>query len=169
MGNKFEEEFGVTPYDVTICASMAHQSDWLDIADNLRSRGLSVAIPEISEPVAWADLSDDDVAARKGRFVRQHLALISASRSILVCNYAKNEIDNYVGANTLMEMTAAYIWNIPIFLLNGTPMTSNRDEVLAMRPVFLHGNIDTLSLSLQDDASIKTLAPELQQTAQGGL
>ena len=42
---------------------------------------------------------------------------ILRARAILVCNYEKNNKPGYIGVNTLMEMTVAYISGVPTYLL----------------------------------------------------
>ena len=53
--------------------------------------------------------------------IREHFRKIDKSDAILVLNYDKNDIKNYIGGNSFLEMGKAYDKEIPIFLLNPIP------------------------------------------------
>ena len=95
--------------DVTICGSMAHQEKFAAVARTLEAAGLRVRVPAIEENVDWSSLTEDQVLAKKKDYMDRHFANIARSRAILVCNYEKNNKPGYIGVNTLMEMTVAYI------------------------------------------------------------
>jgi nucleoside 2-deoxyribosyltransferase len=76
--------------------------------------------------------------------IREHFNKIKESDAILVLNYDKNGIKNYVGGNSFLEMGKAYDIGIPIYLLNPIPDISYKDELIAMQPIILHGNLDKL-------------------------
>ena len=127
--------------DITICAAMAHKDKWVDVAKYLQSRGLCVGMPDVTEHTAWAALTPVEITRQKGRYVRQHLAQIARSKAILVCNYEKNGIQDYIGGNTFLEMGAAFIYNIPIYVLNAIPKLPYTDELLALAPIVLAGDL----------------------------
>lgn len=71
--------------------------------------GLSVSTPDLTEAlVDWSKLDEADIVGRKGRLIRRHTANIETARCVLVANFAKNGIDNYIGANTFLEMVVAF-------------------------------------------------------------
>ncbi len=142
MADRFIEEFNPEPNDVTICGSMAHKSKWLHIVDTLRSHDLVIATPDLSEETDWSALNDNQIIERKGWLVRRHLANIAAAKAVLICNYEKKGVDNYIGSNCFLEMGAAFIYGKPLYILNGIPNQDNREELLALAPVVLNGEID---------------------------
>ena len=95
--------------DVTICGPMAHQEKFAAVAQTLEAAGLCVRVPAIEEGVDWLSLTEDRALAKKKDYMDRHFANIARSRAILVCNYEKNNKPGYIGVNTLMEMTVAYI------------------------------------------------------------
>ena len=103
--------------DVTICGSMAHQEKFAAVARTLEAAGLRVRVPAIEENVDWSSLAEHQMLAKKKDYMDRHFANITRSRAILVCNYEKNNKPGYIGANTLMEMTVAYVSGVPIYLL----------------------------------------------------
>lgn len=146
MSNRFIEEFDPEPSDVVICGSMSHKDRWLKVADDLRGLGYSIETPDISEKDDWSKMTQDQIADQKGYLIRQHLAKISASRSILVYNDFKNDVEHYVGGSTFMEMSAAFVLDKPIFLYNPIPDMPYSDEIVALKPRVLNGDLTKINL-----------------------
>ena len=74
--------------------------------------------------------------------IREHFDKVEWSDTILVTNYDKNGVANYIGPNTLMEMGVAFHLGKKIYLLNPIPDTPWKEEVLGMRPVVLNGDLN---------------------------
>lgn len=73
--------------------------------------------------------------------IREYWEEIKKSDAILVLNYDKNGIANYVGGNTLMEIGFAHVLNKKIFLLNPVPeIAFYKAEIEATKPVILNGD-----------------------------
>lgn len=103
--------------DVTICGSMAHQEKFAAVARTLKAVGLRVRVPAVEKDINWSSLAEDQALAKKKDYMDRHFANIMRSRAVLVCNYEKNNEPGYIGANTLMEMTVAYVSGVPMYLL----------------------------------------------------
>lgn len=134
--------------DIALCASMAHKDKWLQVANYLQSRGLRVAMPDVTEHVAWSELTPEAITRQKGHYVRKHIAKIARSKAILVCNYEKNGVQNYIWGNTFLEMGAAFIYNLPIYLLNAIPRLPYTDELLALAPIVLEGDLSRIPTNI---------------------
>ncbi len=79
-------------------------------------------------------------------YFRQHYAHILESDGILVINERKNDIDNYIGGNVLIEMGQSYVNDKKIFLLNNIPDNlSYSDEIKALQPICLNGDLSKIS------------------------
>ena len=64
---------------------------------------------------------------------------------MLIVNESKNGIDHYIGGNVLIEMGQAYVNDKKIFFLHGIPTDlPYLDEILAMDPICLEGDIDKI-------------------------
>jgi len=74
-------------------------------------------------------------------YIRYHYHEIVGSDAILVLNFDKNDIKNYIGGNTLMELGFAHVHNKKIFLLNPIPDINYCDEIEAMDPVVIGGDL----------------------------
>lgn len=80
-------------------------------------------------------------AKKEGGFIKWYYDAIIKSDAILVLNFTKNEVENYIGGNTLMEIGFAHVHNKKVFLLNPVPEISYRDEILAMVDEILCGDL----------------------------
>ncbi len=147
MSNRFLEEFGSELSDIVICASISHKDKWLKVADDLRGLGYSVETPDISEKDDWSKMAQEQIADQQAYLIRQHLAKISASKAILVYNDFKNGVEHYVGGSTFMEMSAAFVLDKPIFLYNPIPDMPYSDEIVALKPRVLNGDLTKINLS----------------------
>lgn len=125
--------------DVTICGSMAHQEKFGAVARTLEAAGLRVRVPAIEENVDWSSLAEHQMLAKKKDYMDRHFANIARSRAVLVCNYEKNNKPGYIGVNTLMEMTVAYISGVPTYLLEkpGDGVSTGAPEIAALGGIVL--------------------------------
>ena len=145
--NRFIAEFHPELTDIAICGSMSHMQQWLTVIDELRSAGLSVSTPELSERIDWSSMSDKDTVIQKGRLIRRHIANIVNAKAVLIANYEKNGIENYIGSNSFLEMGAGYMFEKPIYLLNPVPYQDNREEILALEPIVINGDLSKIVIS----------------------
>ena len=130
---------------ITICASMTFSQHIAQVASQLERMGHQVYLPEPLEgPTAGFD--GQEAARRKIRhdLIRRHWEKIKESEAILVLNYEKDGVPNYVGGNSFLEMGFAHVLSKKIYLLHDVPDMSYRSEMLAMRPVILGGDLDRL-------------------------
>jgi hypothetical protein len=84
---------------------------------------------------------------RKYGFIRWWHECIKRNDAILVCNFDKDGIRNYIGGNTLMEMGFAHVNNKKIFLLNPVPEdVPYVEEIKAMVDEVINGDLGRISL-----------------------
>jgi hypothetical protein len=82
---------------------------------------------------------------RKYGFIKWWHNCIKNSDAILVLNYDKKGIKNYIGGNTLMEMGFAHVNDKKVFLLNPVPEeVPYSDEIKAMVDVILNGDLNKI-------------------------
>ena len=99
-----------------------------------------IIIPDISEAALEYDsLNETDKIKAKNQFLKIYFFQIGEADRVLVWNQEKRSLQGYIGANTLMEITAAYIYGKPIYLLHEPEDEKNRLEILGLHPVILHG------------------------------
>jgi len=144
---------------ITICGSIAFYKEMLDVQERLEKLGHLVKLPlfEIKDdngnmiPVMEyyskrkAETKDTGwIWDRKEEAMRLHFQKVEWSDAILVLNYEKNGIANYIGGNTLLELGLAFFLNKRLFLLNDIPDISYKEEILGMKPIVIHNNLDLI-------------------------
>lgn len=78
--------------------------------------------------------------------IREFWTLMQDADAVLVLNYDKNGIKNYIWGNTLMEIGFAHVLNQKIFLLNPIPdIIYYKTEIEAVKPIILNGNIKSIN------------------------
>lgn len=133
---------------ICICCSLSFTDEVKKIADRLHELGHEVLLPNgvIIDAIHKPDF--DSVEAKRGNgydFVREHFKKIEESDAILVCNFTKNGIDNYVGANTFLEMGFAYYVKKPIYALNPLPDYKYiNDELLNFDVMVINGDLSEI-------------------------
>ena len=73
-----------------------------------------------------------------------HLEKVAWAENIIILNYDKRGIENYVGANTLIEMGLAFWLKKEIYLLNPIPEVEYKEEILGMQPIILNGDLSRI-------------------------
>ena len=82
---------------------------------------------------------------RDNGYLKIHYKNILKSDAILIVNAEKNEIQNYIGGNVLIEMGQAYVNNKKIFFLYDIPEKSSYlDEIQCMDPICLNGDLSNI-------------------------
>ena len=77
--------------------------------------------------------------------IREFWKIMQGTDAVLVANYDKGEIKNYIGGNTLMEIGFAHVLNQKVFLLNPIPeIPFYKTEIEAIKPVILNGDLSKI-------------------------
>jgi len=127
---------------IAICSSMAFAKDMIIIKNELEALKHKVIIQDDVEQHASGEIKGED-KWRKLKIdpLKSYYEEIKKCDAIIVINKDKNNIKNYIGGNTLIEMAFAYVLNKKIFLLNPPPKLSYTDEIEAMKPTVLNNNL----------------------------
>jgi len=145
---------------VTICGSIAFFKEMQEMKSKLEGLGHDVRMP----PSELKDDSGKDIPIteyyklrkattnneswiwnRKEEAMRMHFDKVMWSDVILVLNYDKNNVKDYIGGNTFLEMGLAMHLKKKIYLLNPIPETSCKEEILGMKPVIINNNLSEIS------------------------
>jgi hypothetical protein len=139
---------------ITICGSVKFAKEIVDIYHQLEKLGHEPIIHK--EMFAIADGTAKEIIdgikggehheiKRKYNFIKAWYNFIVNSDAILVCNFDKKGIKNYIGGNTLMEMGFAHVNDKKVFLLNPIPEdVPYVDEIKAMADVVLDGDLSKI-------------------------
>lgn len=134
---------------IAICASIKAYSKVIKIKTELEKRRIQVFCPWTIEEIQQERLHPKEIdkfkLQNKSKAIKIHYEKIKKSDAILIANETKNKITHYLGGNTLMEMGFAYILNKKIYLLNPIPKMIYTEEIKAMKPIILFGDLNKIS------------------------
>jgi nucleoside 2-deoxyribosyltransferase len=117
---------------ITVCSSMTFIDHVKKVAQELTNRGFAVEFPS-PEGVQFLDTTTEaEKVTAKRKLADDHFARIRESDAILVVNDEKNGVAGHVGASAMLEIGAARILNVPVYLLNEPAKSAaNYDELMA--------------------------------------
>jgi hypothetical protein len=141
---------------ITICSSVAFGRQVVEVQKKLEAMGFTVLIPESIEHMAedgnfdpnsrktWVGEAPD--FGEKARLMRVHFDKVKQADIVLVLNYEKHGVSNYIGGNVLMEMSLAFYLGKPLYILHDFPEESAfLEEIKGMQPTVLRGELEALS------------------------
>ncbi len=136
---------------IVICGSMAFSRKMVEIAEKLKQSGYEAILPRNTENYAKESLKDEINSEStenkiKYNLIREYYSEIKNSDAVLIVNEDKNNIPNYIGGNAFLEMGFAHALNKKIYLLNDIPEMVYTDEVKAMQPITLKGDLDKINV-----------------------
>ena len=107
---------------IAICASMVFAEEMVRVKRQLEEIGHTVFISQFAEGyLGKAEKEKEELAVQdknENDAIRKFWEIIKKSDAILVLNYDRKGIKNYIGGNTLMEIGFAHVLNKKIFLMN---------------------------------------------------
>lgn len=135
---------------ITICGSVKFADKIVNLHKRLADLGhepqihkdmFGIADGTAKELIEGIQISHAEIK-KKHNFIKIWYDLIINGDAVLICNFDKNGVKNYIGGNTLMEIGFAHVNNKKVFLLNPVPESvSYADEIKAMVDVILNGDL----------------------------
>ncbi len=141
---------------IVICASVVFSDKIIEVEEALKMQDHTVDIPFVTKMIKEKKISFEqykkdkevagDIKYREAYrdqvdMIKRYYTLIGNSDAVLVLNYTKNDVENYIGGSVLMEMGFAYVQNKKIYLLNPIPEMSYSDELKDTKPIILNGDL----------------------------
>ena len=77
----------------------------------------------------------------KEKMLKKYIKNIKPNDAIIVLNFEKKGIPNYIGGATFLEIYKAWELGKKIFIYNNLPKCSFSDELYGMRPTILNGDL----------------------------
>jgi hypothetical protein len=141
---------------IVICSSASFYKALFPIESTLKSFGFKVVLPKtaykmkknnnfdvVSHKTWYKNPADYH---KKKALMDAHFKEVVKGDAILVVNLEKNGVKGYIGGNALMEITLAYFYKKPIFILNDIDENSlTKEEVHGVGSVFLKGDLNYFS------------------------
>lgn len=144
---------------IVICGSMSNYLKMKALKDELIKYNHEVVLPDPStdnqlQKIVKQNYVDTYDLKLKYDYIRKHYDHIAEGDFIIIANYDKNGIKNYVGGNSFLEMGFAYCLGKPIYLVNPIPKIDfYYHEMIAMKPSILNGNLDIFTRDMGIDES----------------
>ena len=133
---------------ITICASLKFWDETLKLKAGLEELGHTVYTPIKVESVDyWEEDGSKRVDAKKAQgLIGEHMKKIENSDAILVANYTKKDVENYIGANTFMEIGFAHYLKKKIYFVNPLPdQLYIKEELESVEPIILNGDLGKIT------------------------
>ncbi len=137
---------------ITICSSLSFIKEMGEVASELRALGHEVFLPKSAAAVLRGEIAletiakekeDGTIVARaiKTDAIRLHYEEVKKGDVVLILNFTKKGITNYIGGNALMEMGFAHVLGKKIFLYNPIPEMIYTEEIKEMQPILIHQDL----------------------------
>lgn len=142
---------------IVICGSLVFAKEMDDLKTELKELGFGVSIPPTAEKILSGEFKLEDMQQLKeeGKHfgltikndaIRRYYEAIKQGDAVLIANFEKKGIPGYIGGNTFLEMGFAHVLDKPLYVLNPLPDMSYADEMHAMQPTILDGDIKKLTM-----------------------
>ena len=149
---------------ITICSTIKFWPRILEVKKQLEALGHEVLIPphevknkegdfipveeyyELRRKMMSVESQEHDwIWQRKKEAMNNHFAKVAKADVILILNYEKNGVANYIGGNVLLEIGLAFWLNKPIYFMNPIPQTLNyAEELKGMQPIVINGDLNLI-------------------------
>jgi hypothetical protein len=135
--------------NIAICGSMAFTEKLLETKALLEKRGHVAVVTSFAQNYLGTSGAERETLVLHDKLhhdaILEFWGVIKQSDAILVLNYDRKGIKNYIGGNTFMEIGFAYVLGKKIFLLNPVPdIEYYKSEIEAVKPIILNGNLDEI-------------------------
>jgi len=140
---------------ISIVGSLDFAYEMKEIAEKLINLGFEVDLPPTAKMILEKEIASEQIKKEKedGSFsqrvidsdaIRRYWKIMQNSDAVLVVNFDKKGIKGYVGGNSFLEMGFAHVLNKKIYLLNDIPDMGYKDEIEAMQPIILNGELNKI-------------------------
>ncbi len=134
---------------IGIIGSMQYTEKMIEIKNELTKVGHDAFITDLHEAfIGKNDVEKEQIKIHQKNnmdAIREFWRAMQGADAVLVLNYDKNGVKNYIGGNTLMEIGFAHVLNQKIFLLNPIPdIRYYKSEIEAVRPIIINGDLSKI-------------------------
>lgn len=134
---------------IGIIGSMQFTQKMLEIRDQLNQIGHEAFLTDLHKSMVGKDAEEIEKIKLHQKYHMDAIAefwrAMQGADAVLVLNYDKNGVKNYIGANTFLEIGFAHVLDQKIFVLNPLPeFEFYRTEIEAMRPIVINGDLSKI-------------------------
>ena len=134
---------------IGIISSMQFLDKMLEVRSSLKALGHDAFITDLYESLIGKN--HDEVEKIKAYQKKNKDAIrvfwrqMQDADAVLVLNFDKGRIKNYIGGNTLMEIGFAHVLNQKVFMWNPIPeMPYCKSEIEAVNPIIINGDLSKI-------------------------
>jgi len=92
----------------------------------------------------YRQLSKEEIKKWRREMFKMSLESVGKNEAVLVLNFEKDGVKNYIGGSTFMEMYDAYRMGKKIFLYNEIPEGILADEIEGFEPIVINGDLNRI-------------------------
>lgn len=134
---------------IGIVGSLQFVDQMVDLRDQLRTMGHDAFVTNMAHSFLGKNKTEIESIKLEQKknvdTIKEFWNTMQDADALLVANYSKNGIENYIGGATLMEIGFAHVLDQKIYLLNPIPeIKYYKTEIEAVRPVIINGNLDLI-------------------------
>ena len=118
------------------------------IQKTLEENGHEITLPNCySDPATenrYRSLGQHKHSQWKAEMLKHSAGVIENNDAVLVLNFDKNGIKNYIGGATFLEMYDAFRLDKKIFMFNDIPQGILHDEINGFAPILISGDLSKI-------------------------
>ena len=135
---------------IGVVGSMQYTEKMLEICETLKKNGHEAYMSKFASAFIGKNDEEKERIKLEQKYhqdaIREDCKWVKNMDALIVANYDKHGIANYIGGNAFIEMAYAHILGKPLYLLNPLPtMPYYGTEIIAMKPTILNGNLDKIT------------------------
>ena len=132
---------------IAICASMVFTEKMLEAKKALEAIGHECFVSGFADEYVGKTEKEKEKLTlfhkNEKDAIREFWEKIKKADAILVLNYDRHDVRNYIGGNTLMDIGFAHVLGLKIFLMNPVPdIEYYKSEIEAVKPVVINGKLE---------------------------
>jgi hypothetical protein len=134
---------------IGIIGSMQYTEKMIEARDELIKRGHDAFVTNLATPfIGKTDEEKETIKIHQKNnldAIREFWRLMQGADAVLVMNFDKHGVKNYIGGNTLMEIGFAHVLDQKIFLYNPIPeIPYYKSEIEAVKPIIINGDLSKI-------------------------
>jgi hypothetical protein len=140
---------------IVICGSMSMCKQMVEIGKTLEEKGHEVFLPKGAEKYASGKTQTKDNHESiehkiEHDLIKEHYSSIKNADAVVVANYDKKGIKNYIGGNSFLEAGFSHVLSKKLYFMNEIPDMIYSDELRAFQPIILNGDLSAIDLKPYD-------------------
>jgi hypothetical protein len=130
---------------IFIICSKAFYDRILEIKNELEKKGHEITLPNCFDDPGtesrYRDLGFKEHSKWKSSMIEHSEDVIKNQDAVLVLNFEKHGVQNYIGGATFLEMYDAFRLDKKIYLFNDIPEGILKDEIIGFNPILINADL----------------------------